>query len=50
VGIRLRLTLGVRVGIEVDFEVVCSLLFVSDCSGSQAVECISMLEYPHPLS
>ena len=49
-GIEPRLTLGMRVGVEVGFEVVCSLLLVSHHSGSQDVDCINMLEYLHPLS
>ena len=50
VGIELMPTLGMRVGVEVGFEVVCSLLLVSHCSCSRNVKCINMLEYPHPLS
>jgi len=48
VGIRSRLTLGVRVDVEIGFEVVCSLLLVLNCLSS-VVECLHMLEYPYPL-
>jgi len=50
VGIGLKPTLGVRVGFEVGFKVVCSLLFVPHCSDFRVVKCINMLEYLHPLS
>jgi len=50
VGIKPRSTLGVRVGVEVGFKVVCRFLFVPYCSGSQVVECINMYEYHHLLS
>jgi len=50
VGIGLRPTLGVRVGVEVSFEVVCSLLLVPHHSSSRDVECINMLKYPYLLS
>jgi len=38
--------LGVKVGVEVCFEVVCSLLSVPHRSGFQDIECINMFEYP----
>jgi len=50
VGIGPRPMLGVRVGVEVGFEVVCRLLLVPHRSGSQVVDCINMLESPPPLS
>jgi len=48
VGIGPRPTLGVRVGVEVGFEVVCSLLLVPHRSGCWAVD--NILEFPPPLS
>jgi len=50
VGIEPMHTLGIKVGVKVGFEFVCSLLLVSHCSCSQTVKCINMLEYPNPLS
>jgi len=50
VGIGPRPTLGVRVGVEVGFEVVCSLLLVPHHSSSWDVECINTIKYPHPLN
>jgi len=42
----------VTVGVEIGFEVVCSLLLVvSHRSGSSAGgECINMIEYLHPMN
>jgi len=42
VGIGHRLPLSMRVGFKVGFKNVCSLLFVSHCSGFQVVKCINM--------
>jgi len=42
--------LGVMVDVEVDFEVVCNLLFVSHYSGSWNIECINIIKYLHLLS
>jgi len=44
----LKSMLDMRVCVEVDFKVVCSLLSVPYCSNFWVVECINMFQYHHP--